>query len=403
MPWIRALVWLALLAPFFFASYGWANSYASRLSHVSSIGFEWERHVPFLAWTILPYWSSDLLYAGSLFVCRTRQELDRHALRLLAIQLFSIACFVAFPLRCTFERPPVSGWEALLFDSLLSFDRPFNQAPSLHVSITVILWARYRRHAPRALGAWFVLVGLSAWTTYQHHFLDLVTGLWAGILMLAAIPEHRVVESRRPGLTLFYFGGALLLTIAAFEWRGTAWLLLWPAFALSLVAAAYWTGDSAWLGKRVGRMPWWIWPYTLGARINAILWTRGQQPRNLLADDVWIGRTGAMRSVIDLTAELPSPSGAVNIPILDLTTPTADQLTAAVEAIEAAPRPVLVCCALGYSRSAVAGAAWLLSTGRAATVEEAVTQVRRARPQVVLHPPAIERLQQWVHHHNGVC
>ena len=48
--------------------------------------------------------------------------------------------------------------------------------------------------------------------------------------------------------------------------------------------------------------------------------------------------------------------------------------------------PLLVCCALGYSRSASAVAAWLITTRRAASVDEAVTILQRARPRVVLGP-----------------
>ena len=46
--------------------------------------------------------------------------------------------------------------------------------------------------------------------------------------------------------------------------------------------------------------------------------------------------------------------------------------------------PLLVACALGYSRSATLVAAWLLLSGRAADVESAVAVLRRARPQVLL-------------------
>ena len=46
--------------------------------------------------------------------------------------------------------------------------------------------------------------------------------------------------------------------------------------------------------------------------------------------------------------------------------------------------PVLVCCALGLSRSACAVAAWLLATRRAATVDAALARVRAAQARVVL-------------------
>lgn len=86
-PYLRAAVWLALLGSFFFLSYNAANDYAASLASVPSIIFGWERHLPFLAWSIVPYWSCDLLYAVSFVLCRTREELDRHALRLLALQI----------------------------------------------------------------------------------------------------------------------------------------------------------------------------------------------------------------------------------------------------------------------------------------------------------------------------
>jgi protein-tyrosine phosphatase len=43
-----------------------------------------------------------------------------------------------------------------------------------------------------------------------------------------------------------------------------------------------------------------------------------------------------------------------------------------------------VCCALGYGRSAAAVATWLVATGYAATLDDAVAEIRRARPRIVL-------------------
>ena len=139
-PWRRAMAWLAFLGPFFFATYGLANWLASGRADVGVIVFGWERDIPFLAWTIVPYWSIDLLYALSLFVCGTRGELDTHAKRLLAAQVICVTAFLLVPLRFTFERPPVHGAFGFLFDVLAGFDRPHNQAPSLHIALLVILW-----------------------------------------------------------------------------------------------------------------------------------------------------------------------------------------------------------------------------------------------------------------------
>ncbi len=399
-PYLRAAAWLAVLGSFFFVSYNAANAYAATLPNVPSIAFAWERHLPFLAWTIVPYWSCDLLYALSFALCRTRQELHRHAWRLLVIQLFSIACFVLFPLRVTSVRPPLDGPAGWLFSALTSFDQAFNQVPSLHVSLAVILWVCYRRvltgWVRHLAAAWFILIAASAFTTYQHHFIDLPLGLWAGLIVVAAIPERTFADAQRPKLAALYLLAALALTATAFLWRGSLWLALWPAFSLSMVACAYWTGHPAWLAKRNGRIAFWMWPYTLCAWINSRCFTLGQQPWQHLADGVWIGRAPApgagFRTVIDLTAEMPI-CARHHIPVLDLTVPNADQVRAGVAAIIEAERPALVCCALGYSRSATVASAWLVAAGHATSADEAIAKVRLVRPRVVMGKEAVERVQ----------
>lgn len=61
----RAALWLALLGPFFFLSYGLANTLAGRATQVPSVVFGWEHGMPFWPWTIVPYWSIDACYAVS--------------------------------------------------------------------------------------------------------------------------------------------------------------------------------------------------------------------------------------------------------------------------------------------------------------------------------------------------
>jgi hypothetical protein len=80
-----------------------------------------------------------------------------------------------------------------MFGALDSFDQPFNQAPSLHLSLALIVAARFWTHLygfeRRILEGWFVLVGASALTTYQHHFIDIATGLAVGALCCAFLPD----------------------------------------------------------------------------------------------------------------------------------------------------------------------------------------------------------------------
>src|SRR5258708_40305576 len=104
-PWGAASLWLAGLTAFFFLSYDFASWAAGLRNHVPSVVFGWEHHIPFLPWTIVPYWSLDVLYALSVLLCRTKPELQSHARRLAAAQIICIAAFLLFPLRFSFQRP----------------------------------------------------------------------------------------------------------------------------------------------------------------------------------------------------------------------------------------------------------------------------------------------------------
>ena len=91
----------------------------------------------------------------------------------------------------------------------------------------------------------------------------------------------------------------------------------------------------------------------------------------------------------------------VSLPVLDLTTPSAAELAQAAAAIERlrAHGPVLVCCALGCSRSACAVAAWLLASRRSPDVASALSTVRAARARVELGDGHVAALHGLV----GAC
>ena len=442
-PWKQAALWLAFLAPFFYLSYGVANHLAAQRADVPSVVFDWEHGLPFLAWTIFPYWSINVFYGLSPFLCRSRSEVHAHGLRLLSAQVVAVTCFLLFPLAFRFGQPEAEGAAGWLFAALRGFDKPFNQAPSLHIALVAILWDLYRRVLARRwhalLHVWALAIVVSVLTTYQHHFIDIPTGALLGWLCVWLWPlEGRGPLSRRADAmhaqraarlrlgAAYALGAAACVALAT--WGGVAWAdstgsansasepvrwlgasalwLYWPGVALALVAANYLRlGPSGFQKAADGTMSpaarWLLAPYLLGARLNAWAWTRGQAPAVQVDGRIWLGRQPSaaearaqgLAALIDVSAELPAPRNVAVycLPMLDLVPPTPAQLRAAADAIDTAlaahpgDGPVLVCCALGYSRSAAAVTAWLLRRGHHDTLDSAIDTLRVQRPQLVLH------------------
>jgi protein-tyrosine phosphatase/membrane-associated phospholipid phosphatase len=422
-PLARGVAYLAALGAFFYASYGFSNWLAGQRAHVPAIVFDWERQIPFVAWTIFPYWTTNLFYAGSLLLARTQAELGTQARRLLTVQLIAVTCFILFPLRFSWPKPEVMGVFAFFYEALGAFDKPFNQAPSLHVALTVILFAFYARLLGRTLrwllGVWSVLVVVSVLTTYQHHFIDIPLGFALGLFVVWLWPFG--AASRLSGWQLttdpvrkriaIWYGMAAVGTVAVALWLGGTWLwLLWPALALACVALAYLAGGVALFTKSTdGRMSWTtrllLAPYLLGAWLNSRAWTANDASVVAVTDGVSLGRFPSRRdladvaTVIDVTAEFTRIEADVNwfsIPMLDLVAPEPAALRVAADAIEQARAsgPVLVCCALGYGRSVASVATWLLRTGRVATVEDALAMLRAKRPRLVLKDAQIAAIRE---------
>ncbi|MCL2591180.1 MAG: phosphatase PAP2/dual specificity phosphatase family protein [Betaproteobacteria bacterium] len=438
---VRGVLWLLFLGPFFFLTYGFANQHAARIDAASGVGslvFGWERNIPLWPWTIIPYWSIDLLYGLTFLCCRNKAATNCLALRLLSAQLVCVACFFLWPLRFAFDRPTLEGVSGMLFDALTSFDLPYNQAPSLHIALLVIIWRQFATfmamRATRGLiHAWALLIGLSVLTTWQHHFIDVPTGLAVGLFCLWLWPEEgetplKKATARRPRLALHYFLGAALFLATAIALGGIGLFLCWPALALALVAFNYAWAGAAGFQKQGGQhsiaAKWLFAPYTLGAWINSRLWTRRYPDPSPVGDGIWLGRLPTAREfavwarqrkgkavLFDLTAELLAPqlpAGAAydGMPCLDLAPVPASSrsggdLPEAMQRLAALKRAnpgceIWVACALGVSRSASVVAAWLCSAmGGAATVQDAVKQVRQARPHIVINQNSIACLEEF--------
>jgi len=379
------------------------------------------------------------MYAAAFFLCRNACEQNRYVARLVSAQIVATTCFMLFPLHFGWPKPPTDGLWGWLFDSLVAFDLPYNQAPSLHIALAVIVGAFYWTRFPKIrlpILLWQSLIALSVLTTYQHHFIDVPTGALLGWLVLWAIPQHGVSPFRRPfdtqgrlktnavsfartseasfreaktspetrsreiKIAMLYLAGAVLSALPSLF--DGAWLwMLWVSVSLSVVAFAYLTGNAAVFQKQAdGRLSAaatvLLLPYLVGVRLNMAYWLLGKERMARVRDNVWIGSVSAISddlpAVLDVCAEYPRPRyrGAYRVlPLLDMVAPSANDLMQAASLLEALHRQhgkVLICCALGYGRSAAVVLTWLLVYGGCRDLAQATAELKQVRPQMALPP-----------------
>jgi len=420
-PWKAAVFWAVAVSALFGGVYGGCNWITSQRADAGTICFDWERRLPFVPGMIVPYWSIDLFFVGSFFLFRDREELDRHGRRILAAILAAGVCFLLFPLSYGGERPAVDGVWKPLYTALWGLDRPHNLFPSLHIALLTLLADVYLRRtrglARAGLFVWFALVALSTLLTRQHHLVDVIGGLLLGLLCahLGSAPTAPVAFHPRIGVRYFMASAALFGLAALFS--PGAWILLWPAVALGLVAAGYLGAGASVYGKTGAALPFparlLLAPRLAGQQLSLAHYRRRSDLWNEVARGVWIGARPSeaeardvvalgVTAVLDLTAEFEEPAAFARtdyrcLPVLDLTAPTRAQLEEAVAFIDrtATRGVVYVHCKAGYSRSAVVVGAWLLSSGRAATVDEALGILRQARPGIVVRPEVRRALADW--------
>ena len=149
-----------------------------------------------------------------------------------------------------------------------------------------------------------------------------------------------------------YGAGAHALGLAGLISPPVSLVLLWPAFAVALVAAAYGGLGPGVLGKRAGRLAWGrrllLAPYLAGANASLRLQSRGHPPYVEVVPGLFLGRRLSAQearrlpvtAVLDLTAELSEAASLRRrayhcLPTLDLTVPEPAQLAEGARFIEA--------------------------------------------------------------------
>ena len=425
---LRAAATSGALSLLFLVVYGGCNALTALRADVGTCAFAWERHIPFWPLMIVPYLSIDAFFVLAPFVC-TDAERRLLTRRITMAILVAGAMFLLFPLRFAFERPPAAGALGAVFDWFRAMDAPYNLAPSLHIALRTILVGIYARHTRGwwrvATHVWFSLIGFSTLLVWQHHLLDIATGFLLAAFCIQAFPAGEPQRDFRPNWQVGGYYAAGCITLAALGNLLRPWgsLLLWPALSLGLLSAANFRLGVGIFRKRDGRLPIatriLLGPVLLGQWLSLRYYRRQSRPWDQVTSTVWIGRllnstearvavAGGVTAVLDLTGELSETAvfrtlRYRNIPVLDLTAPSAVQLREMADFIsaESARGVVYVHCKAGYSRSAAAVAGWLLATGRAASVEEALRRLRRARPSIVVRPEILTALRDFARRPGG--
>lgn len=394
------VVWMLYLGIMFFLLYGSANHFSSLTAPHASLFFEWEKNIPFIESFIVPYMASDLMFVVAFLLPYTRLELRVLALRVFSIVVVSVILFLIFPLQFAFEKPEVESFSFLF--TALEADKPFNQAPSLHVSFSIVLWYSMQTQMKSLflktlLALWFGTIALSTLFVYQHHLIDLPTGALVGFLAVYFISskrENKILKAfmtpRSLKMALYYLLASAFFMFLAF-WVSTFFLYLF--LSLFFVSVIYAFGLNELLTKKA----YWVLfaPYFIGNHFSWMYYKRKLPLMSEVKKGVYLGRKPAfqetgllfnkVKNILDLTFEqfyISQGFNKINLGFLDQTIPNPKFLHKAVLLIEEHKEEgIFVHCALGLSRSVLVISAWLLYTKHSREEVEGIMQ--RIRPSHV--------------------
>lgn len=188
IPWGRNAAFLLPLTAFLYTGYQLSNRihvFEPRELPMTVV----DRAIPFLLWTVWPYFALVLLLFLPLGI-RDR-ALYRRALWAFTFAVtINIVVWMVWP--TVYPRPPRpdgGGLTGLAYRWLVSIDTPANCLPSGHITSPVVgCWALSREHPKHRIWIWpsLLLLSLTILTTKQHYVWDLPAGMLSACLGILA-------------------------------------------------------------------------------------------------------------------------------------------------------------------------------------------------------------------------
>lgn len=231
----------------FMAVYNLCTWYATSLNDLPSFTFDFEKSIPFIPLSIIPYMASGFFFCLVFFSCKNKHQLKILTWRMLFVTIIAGLFFVTVPLRFSLIKPDVSNSILNLpFSFLHTFDSPFNQSPSLHIAFAFIFWSVFKDLTKwrTFLLIWLILLGISTLTTFQHHVIDLLTGAILAHVSFIIIPYRKKDPKYRScWLANYYFISGWIFILAALlldKYFGSQGLvLLVPACGMMMIGYYY--------------------------------------------------------------------------------------------------------------------------------------------------------------------
>lgn len=220
----------------------------------------------------------------------------------------------------------------------------------------------------------------------------------------------------------YLLAGILLCVVAAFVpywWINVP--VIWTAASLFAVCVAYLSHYPELFRKRAdGRIPWYVrWlfiPFLLGAQAYNYYARKTDKVPNIqkIEDQLYLGtrlvssdieklKSQGIDCILDVTAEFDSLDWTsyrydvdyLNIPVLDHTSPTNEQLHLTLNWIDQHirdGRKVLVHCALGRGRSVLVMAAYLLARNDTLSIVDVMNKIQSVRATARLNKRQLKSL-----------
>ena len=407
-------------------TYPFTAAYAASIAAVPSFVFDFEQHIPFIPWMILPYMSSGLFFCFVPFYCRQKGELLCYAKRFTFVTLIAVLCFLLFPLRFSFDRPSVENPLFTIFFSFLKeYDSPFNQAPSLHVAYACLFWSvlrwKFNGWKKIILGIWLLLMGLGTLMVYQHHVIDLLTACILVQVSFILFPNKEWGRNQQLANRYYLIGWIFMLFALLCEGYVLPLIVFaWIALVCFSVGYNYLRGNTGFLKDHRGRIPLikkvFYAPYQFAYRLMWRFFRKKNNPPLMeLLPRCYVGprldaselvALGLDRNLVvfDLAAELEEVKllGAMekyySFPLLDISEINVHDAHMIIDAMVSAYRTLdehenmVIHCTMGYSRSMIF-AILMIQKLLSLDLNKAIDRVKSINRHIVLQDHAIQLMK----------